>query len=224
MPLLITIIDDDEDLQLYLKDLLQQEEYVVKTASSAASALALLSKNEPHLVILDLALPDMDGQALCGEIRKKHPQLPIIMLTGKSEVTDKILGLNIGADDYITKHINPEELVARIKARLRPLSQERKTLLQVADLTLDPKRFEAKRGEKIINLTAQEFKLLQYLMLNKGLVLTREMILNKVWLASSEVETRVVDVYMGYLRKKIDLGFSSKLLHSKRGFGYSLEE
>ena len=174
-------------------------------------------------MVLDLGLPNMSGEAVTSEVRKKYPELPVIILTAKDSISDIVQGLNLGADDYMTKPFVADEFLARIKARLRR-TENGETKLTVADLILDNKTLEVKRGEKIIQLTPQEFKLLQYLMSNKGRILTREMILNRIWLYSSEIETRVVDVYMGYLRKKIDTGFSKKLLHSVRGFGYVIKE
>jgi len=150
--------------------------------------------------------------------------LPVIILTARDSISDIVQGLNLGADDYITKPFVADEFLARIKARLRRQGGDSDALLKVADLELNNKTLEVKREGQIIQLTPQEFKLLQYLMNNKGRILTREMILNRIWLYSSDVETRVVDVYMGYLRKKIDNNHPKKLLHSIRGFGYVIKE
>src|SRR4029079_15419762 len=146
-----------------------------------------------------------------------------IMLTGRDGTPDIIQGLNLGADDYITKAFIADELLARIKARLRAANNDEETI-SVGELSLDPKTFEVKRGDTTIVLTPQEFKLLHYLMINKGQVLTRDMILNRIWPNSPDVETRVVDVYVGYLRKKIDSDFPTKLIHSVQGFGYTVRE
>ncbi len=147
----------------------------------------------------------------------------MVILTAKDAVSDIVQGLNLGADDYITKPFVADEFLARLNARLRKQGAT-DTILKIADLELNNKTLEVIRSGKRIQLTPQEFKLLQYLMTNKGRILTREMILNRIWLYSSEVETRVVDVYMGYLRKKIDSDFPKKLLHSVRGFGYVIRE
>lgn len=220
----ILIIDDDKDIQQYTSNLLRKEDFSVKTAATGTAGLALIDKVNPDLVLLDIHLPDIDGESICKETKKKYPNLPVVMLTARDTVGDKVKGLNIGADDYIAKPFAPEELVARIKARLRATSVDGNgELLTVADLVLDPKRVSVTRGGKRIELTPNEFKLLQYMMKNVGIVLTRDMILNHVWLYSPEVETRVVDVYMGYLRKKIDIRGKKKLLHSIRGFGYTLK-
>ena len=219
----ILVVEDDKGLQKYLKELLLDNGYAVHTASDGIAALEYFKKTEPDVVVMDLGLPTMSGEAVTQEIRKKHKDLPIIMLTAKDAISDVVQGLSIGADDYITKPFVADEFLARIKARLRKQS-DTETVLKVVDLELDSKTMEVRRAGKQIQLTPQEFKLLQYLMSNKGRILTREMILSRIWLYSSDVETRVVDVYMGYLRKKIDSGFSKKLLHSVRGFGYVIKE
>lgn len=219
----ILIVEDDSGLQKYLKELLLDNGFSTQTASDGIQALNSISKSEPDLVILDLGLPNMSGEAVCMEIRKKYPDMPVIILTAKDAVSDIVQGLNLGADDYMTKPFVADELLARVKARLRSKGTQ-DTKLKVADLELDNKTLEVKRKDKNIQLTPQEFKLLQYLMSNKGRILTREMILNRVWLYSPDIETRVVDVYMGYLRKKIDEVAAQKLLHSVRGFGYMIKD
>lgn len=223
MAAMILIVEDDKGLQKYLKELLLDNGYAVQTVSDGIAALEYLKKNEPDIVVLDLGLPTMSGEAVCQEIRKKNKDLPIIILTAKDAITDIVQGLNLGADDYITKPFIADEFLARIKARLRKQGTT-ESILRVADLELDSKTMEVKRKGKPIQLTPQEFKLLQYLMSNKGRILTREMILSRIWLYSSDVETRVVDVYIGYLRKKIDSDQQKKLLHSIRGFGYVIKE
>lgn len=219
----ILVIEDDKDFQDYLKNLLTENGYNVKTASKGIAGLNLINTLEPDLVILDLNLPDMNGESVCVEIKKKHPELQIIMLTGKDTISDKIQGLKMGADDYITKPFIAEEFLARVAARLRNKTKGQAKIV-VADLEVDSKKFQVKRANKIINLTPQEYRLLEYLINNKDVVLTREMILNRIWIYSPDIESRVVDVYIGYLRKKIDAGFKKKLIHSIRGFGYTIRD
>jgi DNA-binding response OmpR family regulator len=173
--------------------------------------------------MVDLGLPDIDGETVCGEARKKHPDVPVIILTARDSVNDVVHGLNLGADDYVTKPFVADELLARINARLRNSNQTESTLT-VADLTLNKSSMEVERAGKQITLTPTEFKLLEYLMSNRSRILTREMILNRVWLYSEDVETRVVDVYMGYLRKKVDGQADKKLIQSVRGFGYTIKD
>ncbi len=219
----ILVVEDDIGLSKYLKELLLDNGYFVQTSADGVQALNALQKNLPDLMILDLGLPNMSGEAVCMEVRKKYPDLPVIILTAKDSINDIVNGLNLGADDYMTKPFVADELLARIKARLRAKGQGDSKLV-VGDLELDNQSLEVKRSGSDIQLTPQEFKLLQYLMSNKGRILTREMILNRVWLYSPEIETRVVDVYMGYLRKKIDSEYEKKLLHSVRGFGYMIKD
>lgn len=219
----ILVVEDDNGLQKYLKELLLDNGFSVQTAPDGVQALNSIAKLAPELVLLDLGLPNMSGEAVCAEIRKKYPDLRVIILTAKDGVADIVHGLDLGADDYMTKPFLADELLARVKARLRYRS-EGDNKLKVGSLELDNKTFEVTREGKQIQLTPQEFKLLQYLMNNRGRILTREMILNRVWLYSPDIETRVVDVYMGYLRKKTDSGFKKRLLHSVRGFGYMIKD
>lgn len=219
----ILIVEDDLTLQSYLKDLLHENDYFVRAVKDGIAALQLIKKTPPDLVILDLGLPLMDGKAVCQEIKKKHPELPVIVLTGQTDINVVISTLNLGADDYITKPFNAEELLARIKARLRMQNKEQEEI-KVGDLSINNKTLEVIRGPKVMRLTPREFKLLEYLMTHKGQVLSRDMILNRIWLYAPEVDTRIVDIYIGYLRKKIDADFDKKLIHSVRGFGYMLKE
>lgn len=217
----ILVVEDDPGVSKYLKELLTDNDYSVTTVSDGVAALNSIQRLVPNLVLLDLSLPNMSGEAVCQEIREKYPKLPVIILTAKDATSDIVQGLNLGADDYITKPFVAEELLARIKVRLRP--EEGEPVLTAEDLELNQESFEVKRGSRLITLTPKEFKLLQYLLVNKGRILTREMILNRVWAYSPDIETRVVDVYMGYLRKKIDNGHQAKLILSVRGFGYTIK-
>lgn len=217
------MVEDDKDLRDYLKNLFLDNNFAVEFAPDGATALNYVKKVKPDLVVLDLGLPDIDGKTICVDIKKLYPELPILMLTARYTTADIVSGLSLGADDYVAKPFVGEELVARIKARLRSNSND-KSILKVDNLVLDSTKMEVTRGEKVINLTKTEFDLLQYLMTNKGKVLTRENILNRIWLYSPDIESRVVDVYMGYLRKKIDHDFDKKLIQSIRGFGYTIKE
>ena len=219
----ILVVEDQKDLQNYLKEFLSDNDYLVITASDGIQALNAINKSKPDLVLMDLGLPNMSGESVVLEVRKKWPDLRVIILSARNDTLDIVKGLNLGADDYITKPFQLEELLARIKARLR---QNVKNISKktIADLELNQDTHEVKRKGKLISLSPTEFKLLDYLMSNKGKVITREMILNRIWAASPDIETRSVDIYIGYLRKKIDSGHSKKLLHSIRGFGYIIKE
>jgi len=191
----VLVIEDTQELREYLTNILADQGYKVLSAAEGTAALKLFEKISPDLV----------------------------MLTAKHTVADISATLDLGADDYMAKPFEIDELLARVKARLRTNSSVDK-IMRSQDLTLDAEKVEVTRDGKQIQLTPLEFKLLEYLLANKGRVLTRDMILARVWSTSPDIETRVVDVYMGYLRKKIDKAFSSPILHSVRGFGYMVKE
>lgn len=218
----ILIVEDDETIRDSIKAFLLSNSFLIDTAADGAAALEAVKKRLPDLVILDLTIPKISGESVCKEIKKDHPSLPIIILTAKNKSSDVLTGFGFGADDYISKPFELEELTARIRARLRNNITTEK--LMVGDLSLDPQSMNVRRNGRDITLTPHEFKLLHYLMLNKGKVLTREMILNRVWDYSYDVDTRVVDVYVGYLRKKVDNDNPKKLIASMRGFGYVIKE
>lgn len=220
----ILIIEDDKSLQTYLKDLLMENGYTVNALSDGLNVLDAVEKSMPDLVLLDLMLPTLQGDSVCSDIKKEYPNLPIIVLTGKQGLNDKINAFEVGADDYITKPFASEELLLRIKARMKNSESTDTKILKVEDLQINTENMSVIRGKKEINLTPQEFKLLECLVLNKNKVLSRETLLSKIWPNSLEVTTRVVDVYVSYLRKKIDQGFKKKLISSQRGFGYIIKE
>jgi DNA-binding response OmpR family regulator len=217
----ILIVEDDKNLQDYLKDLLIDRGYSTQAVGDGTKVLEIIEKTNPSLVLLDLGLPTVKGESVCKDVKEEFPEIPIIILTGKEGLNDKINAFELGADDYVTKPFASEELLARIEARLRPIAGN--NLLQVDNLTLNTSTMDVKRGNKDIKLTPQEFKLLEYLMANKGRVLSRESLLNKIWPNAYDIETRVIDVYISYLRKKIDFGQKNKLIHSIRGFGYTVK-
>jgi two-component system, OmpR family, response regulator len=219
----IIVIEDDKEIQQYIAKVLNDHGYTVYPATTASEGMKLVGEISPDLVLLDLDLPDVRGETVCKELKEDYPELKIIMLTGMARPEDMARGLDLGADDYIPKPFSADVLLARVKARLREVANGDK-VLKVGDLSLDPKTHQVRRGEKPIDLSPQEFKLLHYFMHNPNQVLTREMILSRIWGMSPDVETRVVDVYVGYLRRKIDKTASNKLLHSVRGFGYMLKD
>ncbi len=218
------IVEDHKDLQEYLRLIIVENGYTVESAYTGSEAIKALNRSLPDLVLLDLGLPDISGETLCKDFKKKYPDLSIIILTARDTTDDVVHGLDLGADDYIAKPFQAEELLARLKARLRQIKNSSNTPLRIDDLELDGQKVQVKRGSQLIDLTQKEFMLLEYLMRNKGQVLSREMILDRVWAYSNDVESRVVDVYIGYLRKKIDGKSSKKLIHSVRGFGYVIKD
>lgn len=217
----ILVVEDDTTIRECIRDFLTDKSYLVDTVDDGARAIDVIKKSPPDLVILDLGLPKVSGESVCKEVKKMYPRLPVIILTARNHTSEVIHGFQLGADDYMSKPFELEELLARVKAKLKDTDQE---VLQIADLKLNTKSLEITRKDKPIILSPHEFKLLQYLMMNKGTVLTREMILNRIWQYSYDVDSRVVDVYIGYLRKKIDAGFEKKLINSVRGFGYVIKE
>lgn len=219
----ILIVEDDESIRSFLKEALVDNGFLTQVAPDGASALSQIEKSKPDLILLDLGLPDLSGETVCTEIRKKYPELKLIILSARNDTDDIIKGLNLGADDYITKPFELDVLLARINARFRQ-SNSGGTIRKIANLVLDQDTHEVKRDNRKIELSPTEFRLLEYLMINKDKVVTRDMILNKIWSASPDIETRSVDIYIGYLRKKIDANHSKKLIKSIRGFGYILKE
>jgi two-component system, OmpR family, response regulator ArlR len=219
----ILIIEDDKEIREFVKNILVEQRYTVRDTDMGLKGLEIVEKIQPDLVILDLKLPDITGEEVCQRIKKNVPETAVIILTAKDSPSDIAQGLELGADDYISKPFTSEELLARIKARLRDNSNHDSTIT-IEDLTLNSKKFEVQRGGKKIDLTPQEFKLLETLMVNKNTVLTRDMILSKVWKYSPDIESRVVDVYIGYLRNKIDKGYKKNLIKSVRGFGYVIKD
>ncbi len=216
----ILIVEDEKNIRDYLVEAFKDANYKTVSTGDGAEALKIIKEDNLDLVILDLGIESISGETVCIEAKRHNPHLPIIILTAKNTSKDVVRGLDIGADDYISKPFDTEELLARVRVRLK---QQGSDILQIEDLTLNTKTLEVKRADKKISLTAKEFKLLEYLMINSGAVLSRETILDHIWLYSPDIETRVVDVYIGYLRKKIDEGFDRKLIQSVRGFGYTIK-
>lgn len=219
----ILVVEDDNDLRSYLQELLSEERYSTLTAANGSKAKKLIEGAVPDLVILDLQLPDISGESLCIEIKKDYPEIPVIILTAKNSPTDVASNLKQGADDYITKPFSSEELLARIQARLRKNNESQK-VYKIRDITLNTETVEVKKGDTLIPLTQTEFQLLHYLLSNKNRVLTRDMILSHVWSYTPEVQTRVVDVYIGYLRKKLGEEEGNEFIESVRGFGYVIRD
>ncbi len=217
----ILIVEDDADLRGFLRDYLSKQGYLVRTADSGTSAIEMVEKTAPDLIILDLNLPTITGDVVCKEVKESNPEIQVIMLTAKDATADVVHGLSLGADDYIKKPFDIDELLMRIKTRLKQKRLDYESLT-LADLEFNPRTMIVKRAGKTINLTPQELKILEYLLANKGNVLSREMILSRLWKTNPDIETRVVDVYIGYLRKKIDAEHEQKLIHSVRGFGYKI--
>lgn len=222
----VVIIEDNTSLVEFIKDFLKSNgDFQVTGYVSGTKALSSIKLNKPDLVLVDLELTDIRGETICTELRKDYADLPIIVLTGDKSQESIIKCLNSGADDYITKPFNAEELLARVRARLRtnPDQANLNVLLTCGDLVLNQETLEVTRNGELLDLTAKEFELLKYLLVNKSRILTREKILDAVWGYSSIVDTRVVDVHIGKLRKKVDEN-RTPLVHTIRGFGYKVTD
>lgn len=218
----ILVVDDEPNIVELARMYLEQEGFQVETAGDGAQALELIERQEPALVVLDLMLPEVDGFEVCRRTRARS-EVPIIMLTARDEDVDKIVGLELGADDYLTKPFNPRELVARIKAILRRAergSQVGERPIQLADLSIDPARREVRVGEAQVELRAKEFDLLHTLAEHEGIVLTREQLLNLVWGYDFYGQSRTVDVHVAHLRKRLQ--GSQVHIETVTGVGYKL--
>ncbi len=222
----LVVIEDDQDITRLVTHYLTKEGYAVKSSQDGIRGLQLIKQEKPDLVILDLMLPEMDGLEVCKRLRAdpKTSALPIIVLTAKGEESDKIVGLELGADDYVTKPFSPKELVARVKALFRRSERqvEESTHHRYGQISLDVARHEVRVKDEEIKLTAKEFSLLVQLLKNKGRVMTREVLLDKVWGYDSDVTTRTVDVHIRRLREKIPL--LSEAIVTVKSYGYKLKD
>ncbi len=218
----ILVIEDEKKIADFIKRGLKEEGYAVDVAYDGEEGQFLAKTNTYDLILLDLMLPKVDGLTVCKNLKKEGVVTPVIMLTAKDTVEDKVTGLDTGADDYMTKPFVFEELLARVRAILRKKGAKEATKLEAEDLTLDLITHRVTRAGKEITLTAKEYALLEYLMRNAGTVVTRTMISEHVWDINFDTFTNVIDVYINYLRNKIDSGHKKKLIHTLRGRGYIL--
>ncbi|WMJ74127.1 response regulator transcription factor [Cytophagaceae bacterium ABcell3] len=219
-------VEDDHRIAELIKRGLEEEGYSVSSAHDAASGWELIDSDAFDLLIIDVMLPDMSGLDLCQKIRKKHPSLPILMLTALGTTDDKVEGFDSGANDYLVKPFDIRELSVRIRELLKRSQQfvsETPKVLKFGDLEMDTESKLVSRSGKEINLTPKEFALLQYMLQNPNKVLTRPEIAENVWETHFDTGTNFIDVYINYLRKKIDKNFSQKLIHTKPGMGFILK-
>lgn len=221
----VLIAEDDRSVRQSLQRALRYEGYDISLAVDGAEALESVKDDRPDALILDIMMPHVDGLSVCRRIRAKGDDLPILMLTAKHEVTDRVAGLDAGADDYLVKPFALEELLARLRALLRRTAPEDVGgTLALADLTLDPETRRVERNGRFIDLTKTEFDLLELLMLNAGIVLTREVIYERIWGYDFGTSSNSLDVYIGYLRRKTEAEGEPRLIHTVRGVGYALRE
>jgi DNA-binding response OmpR family regulator len=219
----ILIVEDDRSIARLIQLELEHRGFVVRCAHDGPSGLEAALEFEPSAIILDIMLPGTDGVGVLKKLRQRDNRVPVIMLTARDTPADKVHSLDMGADDYLTKPFDTEELMARLRALLR--RAEGDEVLRVADLEINTATREVKRGErKVEELTAREYELLEFMARNPRRVLSRDLLLSRVWEQEYGVETNVVDVYVGYLRKKIDAPGDTRLIQTIRGVGYALRE
>jgi DNA-binding response OmpR family regulator len=218
----ILVVEDNRSIAKFVELELKHRDFGVRCAHDGQEALEQLERFRPELVVLDIMLPGLDGVGVLNRIRQRGNRVPVIMLTARDSTLDKIHSLDHGADDYLTKPFDIEELLARIRALLRRTGGDE--LLRVGDLEVDTAAREVRRGEREIELTFREYELLEFMAKNPRRVLSRDFLLDRVWNQEFGIPTNVVDVYVGYLRKKIDAEGEPKLIHTVRGAGYALKE
>src|SRR6201991_1804707 len=219
----VLIVEGDGDIAAVLRRSLRNEGYEVRPSSDGYEGFSVAAGFVPDLVVLDLGLPGLDGIEVCRRLRTEG-DVPILMLTARAETEDRVTGLDSGADDYLAKPFERQELLARIRALLRRRPPRGAASLQVGDLSLNPDTREVHRGEREIELTNREFELLEFLMRNERLVVSRERLLDEVWGYDPMAATNTIDVFISNLRRKLEAGGEPRLLHTKRGAGYVLKD
>lgn len=220
----ILIAEDEKDLNNILVQKFTADGYSVDTCFDGEEAMDMLAVTDYNVIILDIMMPKADGFEVLRSLRESGKTTPVLFLTAKDSVSARVKGLDSGANDYLVKPFSLAELGARIRSMTRTAFGVTSNTLKIADLSVDCASHTVKRGEKIINLSSKEYALLEYLMLNKGILLSREKIEDHIWNFDYEGGTNVIDVYISYLRKKIDGGYDKKLIHTVRGVGYILKE
>jgi two-component system response regulator MprA len=219
----VLVVEDDAEITDVLRRSLRHEGYEVRTAGDGVAALDAAARFVPDLVVLDLGLPQLDGIEVCRQLRADG-DVPILILTARTETDDRVTGLDSGADDYLVKPFERQEFLARIRALLRRRPPRGSASLAVGDLDLNPDTREVQRGGREIELTNREFELLEYLMRNERLVVSRQRLLDEVWGYDPTAATNTIDVFVSNLRRKLEAGGEARLLHTKRGAGYVLKE
>jgi two-component system response regulator MprA len=223
----LLIVDDDSELRLFLRQELELEGYVCEEAANGQQALGLMRSQGWDLVLLDWGLPDFSGLEVCRRLRQGDAATPVLMLTARDEVCDRVAALDAGADDYLTKPFSLDELLARVRARLRRnelIIQEGPELLKLADLEINPASHEVSRAGVMLKLSLREFELLQYLVRNSGQVLARQQILREVWGDTFIGDDNLLDVYVGYLRRKLEVPGLPTLIQTVRGVGFMAKQ
>ncbi len=222
---LVVVAEDDPSVRNAVERVLELDGYQVQTANDGNAALDLITSAKPHAVVMDVMMPFADGLTVTRELRQRGNRTPILLLTARHEVGDRVAGLDAGADDYLVKPFAVDELLARVRALLRRYkSATSPTVISLGDLTMDTSRREAKRGNKILDLTKTEFDLLHILLEQQDIVLSREYLYEHIWGYNFETNSKSLDVYIGYLRRKLDDSGEERLLHTVRGVGYVMRQ
>lgn len=220
----ILLVEDEKELAAIIKQGLEEEGYIVDVAHDGEEGLYMSENYSVDAVILDIMLPVMDGLTVLSTMRKKGINTPVILLTARDALIDKIKGLDTGADDYLTKPFVFDELLARVRSLLRRKTDVKEAVIRIADIEINTANHEVRRGERLITLSAKEYALLEYLAYKKNTVVSRSDIIEHIYHEDSEMDSNVVDVYINYLRNKIDKDFKKKLIHTVRGAGYILKD
>ena len=221
----MVVAEDDPSVRNAVERVLELDGYQVQTANDGNAALDLITSAKPHAVVMDVMMPFADGLTVTRELRQRGNRTPILLLTARHEVGDRVAGLDAGADDYLVKPFAVDELLARVRALLRRYeSATSPTVISLGDLTMDTSRREAKRGNKVLDLTKTEFDLLHILLEQQDIVLSREYLYEHIWGYNFETNSKSLDVYIGYLRRKLDDSGEEKLLHTVRGVGYVMRQ
>jgi two-component system response regulator MprA len=221
----VLVVEDDQHVRDAVTRALRFEGYDVETATDGDEALSFLLRDTPDVIVLDVLMPRTDGLTVCRRLRDRGDHTPVLMLTARHEVSDRVAGLDAGADDYLVKPFALDELLARLRALLRRTSVTGGDhVLRTGDLSLDPQRRQAWRGTRELGLTKTEFDLLELLLFNAGIVVTRDIIYERIWGYEFETSSKSLDVYIGYLRRKTELDGESRLIHTVRGVGYTVRQ
>lgn len=221
-PFRVMVVEDDDALRSALVRALRLEGYVVDAASNGAEGATLLASLQADVIVLDIKMPELDGLTLCQQLRAAGDRTPVLLLTARDLVADRVQGLNAGADDYLTKPFAVDELLARVRALIRRSYPDHEGLLTVADLSLNPRTRVVQRGRRTIDLTRTEFALLEVLMINVGIVMSRDVLRARIWGYGDSWGSNTLDVYVGYLRRKTEEGDEPRLIHTVRGVGFVL--
>lgn len=219
----VLLVEDEARIAAFIRKGLQEEQYVVDVTVDGDAALDFAAAAEYDLIILDVMLPRRDGFSVCKEIRRRGMKTPVLMLTARDAVDDRVRGLDVGADDYLVKPFAFKELLARLRALARRPAETQSLQYQIGDLTLDTVTHQITRARQVIDLSAREYRLLEFLLRHRGQPLTRAQIAEGVWGYDFDAQSNVVDVYIRYLRRKVDDAFETKLIQTVRGVGYKIE-